>query len=49
MLICDAQIHIWDEDRPDRPWPTGRGGKPQRDVPYLAPELIGLMLSLIHI
>ena len=43
MLICDAQIHIWDEDRPDRPWPKDRGGKPQRDVPYLAPELIGLM------
>ncbi len=43
MLIADAQIHIWDEDRPDRPWPTDRGGKPQRDWPYLAPELIGLM------
>ena len=43
MLICDAQVHIWGEHRPDRPWPTDRGGKPQRDVPYLAPEIIGLM------
>ena len=43
MLIVDAQIHIWDKDRPDRPWPTDRGGKPQRDWPYLAPELIALM------
>lgn len=26
MLITDAQVHIWEPDRPDRPWP----GVPQR-------------------
>src|ERR1022692_1177944 len=26
MLITDAQVHLWEADRPDRPWP----GKPQR-------------------
>ena len=26
MLITDAQVHLWEPDRPDRPWP----GKPQR-------------------
>ncbi|HZP32136.1 MAG TPA: amidohydrolase family protein [Candidatus Acidoferrales bacterium] len=26
MLITDAQVHLWEIDRPDRPWP----GKPQR-------------------
>jgi predicted TIM-barrel fold metal-dependent hydrolase len=25
-LITDAQVHLWEPDRPDRPWP----GKPQR-------------------
>lgn len=23
MLIIDAQIHLWEPDRPDRPWPEG--------------------------
>ena len=26
MLITDTQVHLWEPDRPDRPWP----GKPQR-------------------
>ena len=26
MVITDAQVHLWEPDRPDRPWP----GKPQR-------------------
>lgn len=26
MLITDTQVHLWETDRPDRPWP----GKPQR-------------------
>ncbi len=24
MLITDSQVHIWEIDRPDRPWPPGR-------------------------
>src|SRR5712691_6419085 len=23
MLITDAQVHIWELSRPDRPWPPG--------------------------
>lgn len=22
-MIVDAQVHLWDDDRPDRPWPSG--------------------------
>lgn len=28
MLICDAQVHIWSADTPQRPWP--KRGAPQR-------------------
>ena len=31
MLITDAQIHVWEVDRPDRPWPS-----PLRNQPQLA-------------
>ncbi len=24
MIITDSQVHIWELDRPDRPWPAGR-------------------------
>jgi len=24
MLVTDAQVHLWEIDRPDRPWPKGR-------------------------
>jgi predicted TIM-barrel fold metal-dependent hydrolase len=43
-VIIDAQIHIWDADRPDRPWPkSGSGGRtphPQRDTPLTAIEVL---------
>ena len=29
MLVTDAQIHVWEVERPDRPWP------PHRNVPQL--------------
>jgi predicted TIM-barrel fold metal-dependent hydrolase len=37
MLVTDAQIHLWEADRPDRPWPTEARVKPHREVP-LGPE-----------
>lgn len=46
-MIVDAQIHIWEADRPDRPWPTsgaeGRTTLPQRDIPLSAIEALGEM------
>lgn len=28
MLICDAQVHIWAADSPERPWPPPAGKSP---------------------
>ncbi|HTE87229.1 MAG TPA: amidohydrolase family protein [Dehalococcoidia bacterium] len=40
MLITDAQIHIWEVDRPDRPWPKPQRGEPQRPNGYYPEEAI---------
>ncbi len=46
-MIIDAQIHIWEADRPDRPWPKqgadGRTATPQRAVPMSAAEALDAM------
>lgn len=46
-MIVDAQIHIWEADRPDRPWPTsgaeGRTAVPQRAIPLSAAEALAEM------
>lgn len=46
-MIVDAQIHIWDADRPDRPWPrageSGRTATAQRTVPMTATEVVAEM------
>lgn len=46
-MIVDAQIHIWDADRPDRLWPRagaeGRTAAPQRAHPLGAAEAIAAM------
>ena len=34
MLICDAQVHIWGADTPERPWPKRHD--PHRPVPLAA-------------
>lgn len=43
-MIVDAQIHLWEADRPDRPWPAvgteGRTAAPQRRVPLSAGEAL---------
>ena len=46
-MIVDAQIHVWEADRPDRPWPRagsdGRTAQPQRAVPMSAAEALAEM------
>lgn len=39
MQIVDAQVHVWEADRPDRPWATGMR-PPQREVPFTADDLV---------
>ena len=43
MLITDAQVHIWEEDRPDRPWPRRDIGVPQKPNGYSAEEMLSEM------
>lgn len=43
MLIVDGQVHIWDADSPERPWPLEARGLEHREVPLGAAELLGEM------
>ena len=40
MLITDAQIHVWEVDRPGRPWPKPQRGEPQRPNGYYPEEAL---------
>jgi L-fuconolactonase len=40
MLVVDAQVHIWDRDRPERPWPIGASARAHRLEPLTADELV---------
>lgn len=40
MLITDAQMHVWEVDRPDRPWPQPPRNEPQRPGGYSAEEAL---------
>ena len=42
MLVTDAQVHVWEADRPDRPWPTPRRNEPQQEG-FSAEEAIAEM------
>lgn len=42
MLISDAQVHLWEADRPDRPWPKEIYVEPHRE-PLLGAEMIAAM------
>ena len=33
MDIVDAQIHMWQAEAPDRPWPPGRAAEAQKPYP----------------
>jgi predicted TIM-barrel fold metal-dependent hydrolase len=41
-MLCDAQIHLWGANRPDRPWPAVHG-EPHRALPYSAAEVLAEM------
>lgn len=43
MLVTDAQVHIWEPDRPDRPWPRPFRGTPHRENGFSAEEAIVAM------
>lgn len=43
MLITDAQVHLWEASRPDRPWPPEIYVEPHREVPLAADEMIAAM------
>ena len=42
-MITDAQVHIWEVDRPDRPWPQPRRNEPQLPNGFAAEEMIAQM------
>lgn len=43
MLITDAQVHIWEVDRPDRPWPGVPQRPPHRANGFSAKEMLAEM------
>jgi predicted TIM-barrel fold metal-dependent hydrolase len=43
MTVTDAQIHVWEVDRPDRPWPQPPRNEPQRENGYTAAEALADM------
>lgn len=42
-MITDAQVHIWEVDRPDRRWPRPRRNEPQRPNGFSALQMIARM------
>ncbi len=40
MLIVDAQIHIWEADTPERPWPPGGHARAHRSQPFSKDDLL---------
>ncbi|MCC6173892.1 MAG: amidohydrolase [Chloroflexi bacterium] len=41
MTVTDGQLHIWEADRPDRPW--NRQHRPQLPEPFTVERVIGIM------
>jgi predicted TIM-barrel fold metal-dependent hydrolase len=42
-MITDAQIHLWEVDRPDRPWPTTPRNEPQLPNGFSAEQALAEM------
>src|SRR5438067_5416435 len=40
MLIVDAQVHIWGDDTPERPWPASGRSRPHRPQPFSKDDLL---------
>ena len=53
MIITDAQVHLWEAHRPDRPWPpeeveqkvfvAAKGARPHREKPLGGQEMVDVM------
>ncbi|MGE3908889.1 MAG: amidohydrolase [Chloroflexota bacterium] len=43
MLVTDAQIHLWEIERPDRPWPKDGRAKPHRPDGFTAEQMLAEM------
>lgn len=43
MLVTDAQVHLWDVNRPDRPWPEGQQRPPHKPNGFSAEEMLAEM------
>jgi predicted TIM-barrel fold metal-dependent hydrolase len=43
MLVTDAQIHLWDIDRPERPWPKDERSKPHRPGAFTPQDMLAEM------
>ena len=43
MLITDSQVHIWEVDRADRPWPKPLRNQPQLPDGFSAEQMIAAM------
>jgi predicted TIM-barrel fold metal-dependent hydrolase len=41
MMLTDAQLHVWEADRPDRPW--DRQHRPQLDQPFTVERAVALL------
>ena len=40
MLITDSQVHIWEVERLDRPWPQPRRNEPQLPDGFSAEQML---------
>jgi predicted TIM-barrel fold metal-dependent hydrolase len=43
MLVTDAQIHLWETERADRPWPTDGRSTPHRPGGFTAEQMLAEM------
>src|ERR1700716_3307815 len=43
MLLTDAQVHLWDAERPSRPWPKPQARPPHRPNGFPAEEMLSEM------
>ncbi len=42
-MVTDAQLHVWEVDRPDRPWPQPPRNAPQREGGFSSLEAVAAM------
>jgi predicted TIM-barrel fold metal-dependent hydrolase len=45
MLVTDAQVHLWEAERPERPWPKPQARPPHRPNGFLPEEMLADMAA----